>query len=142
MDEFHLELAGPDGIAGLRGDDLGGFQQPMLGQLELNKAGGEAGAVNGHIHLLEHIGDGADVILVTVGDEQASKPAAVLDEIAHIGDHAVDAVHIIAGERHAAVHHDDLAAVLVGGHVLADLVETAEGNDFQFFCHIVFDLLF
>ena len=36
------------------------------------------------------------------------------------------------GEGHAAVHHDDLAAVLIGGHVLADLIETAQGDDFQF----------
>ena len=54
----------------------------------------------------------------------------------HVRDDAVDAVHVVAGEGHAAVHHDDLAAVLIGGHVLADLVETAQGDDFQFFCHI------
>ena len=107
----------------------------MLLQLQLDKTGGEAGAVDGHIDLLENIGDGADVVLVAVGDEQAPDPGFVLDEIAHIGDHAVDAVHIIAGEGHAAVHHDDLAAVFIGGHVLADLVETAKGDDFQFFCH-------
>jgi len=38
-------------------------------------------------------------------------------------------------EAHAAVDDDDLAAVLIDGHVLADLVETAKRNDFQFFCH-------
>lgn len=30
-----------------------------------------------------------------------------------IGDDAVDAVHVVAGEGHTAVHHDDLAAVLI-----------------------------
>ena len=77
----------------------------------------------------------ADVILVPVGDEQAAEAVVVLHQIGHVGDHAVDAVHVIAGERHAAVHHDDLAAVFIGGHVLADLVETAKGNDLQFFSH-------
>ena len=57
-------------------------------------------------------------------------------QIRHIGDDTVDAVHVVAGEGHTAVHHDDLAAVLIGGHVLADLIQTAQRDDFQFFCHI------
>ena len=139
MDELHLELAGADGAARLHGDDLGGVQQLVLLELELDKAGGEAGAVDGHVHLLEHIGDGADVILVAMGDEEAAEATAVFDEVADIGNDAVDAVHVVAGEGHAAVHHDDLAAVLIDGHVLADLVEAAQRDDFQFFCHKSFD---
>ena len=135
MDELHGELACPDALARLYGDELGGFHQLVLLQLQLDETGGEAGAVDGHVDLFEHIGDGADVVLVAVGDEQAPDPGFVLDEIRHIGDHAVDAVHVITGEGHTTVHHDDLAAVFIGGHVLADLVETAKGNDFQFFCH-------
>ena len=75
------------------------------------------------------------MVLVAVGDEQSPDPGAVLDEVAHIGDDAVDAVHIVPGEGHAAVHYDDLAAVLIGGHVLSDLVETTQRDNFQFFCH-------
>ena len=135
MDELHGELACPDALARLYGDELGGFHQLVLLQLQLDETGGEAGAVDGHVDLLEHIGDGADVVLVAVGDEQAPDPGLVLDEVADIGDHAVDAVHVITGEGHTAVHHDDFTAVFIGGHVLADLVETAKGNDFQFFCH-------
>ena len=107
----------------------------MLLQLQLDEAGGEAGAVDGHVDLLEDVGNGADVVLVAVSDEQAPDPGLVLDEVADIGDHAVDAVHVVPGEGHAAVHHDDFAAVLIGGHVLANLVETAKGDNFQFFCH-------
>ena len=107
----------------------------MLLQLQLDEPGGEAGAVDGHVDLLEDVGNGTDVVLVAVGDEQAPQAAVVLHEIADVGDDAVDAVHVVAGEGHAAVHHDDLAAVLIGGHVLADLIETAQRDDFQFFCH-------
>ena len=135
VDELHLELAGPDGHAGLHGDQLGGADQTVLLELQLDEPGGEPGAVDRDIDLLENIWDGADVVLMAVGDEQAPQPGFVLDEIGHVGDDAIDAVHIIAGEGHAAVHHDDLAAVLIGGHVLADLVETAKRDDFQFFCH-------
>ena len=88
-----------------------------------------------HIHLLEDVGDGADVVLVAVGDEEAADAALILDEVGHVRDDAVNAVHIVPGEGHAAVHNDDLAAVLIGGHVFADLIQTAQGDDFQFFCH-------
>ena len=134
MDELYLEFACPDGLARLHGDELGGAHQPVLLQLQLDKPRREFRAVDGQVDLLEHIGDGADVILVAVGDEQTPQTAAVLHQIRHVGDDAVDAVHVVAGECHAAVHHDD-PAVLIGGHVLADLVQTAKRDDFQFFCH-------
>ena len=102
----------------------------MLLELQLNKPGGEAGAVDGHIHLLENIGNGPDVVLVAVGDEQAPEAVVILDQVADIGNDTVDAVHIVAGEGHAAVHHDDLTAVFVGGHVFADLIEAAQRDDF------------
>ena len=107
----------------------------MLLQFEPDETGGKAGAVDGHVDLLEHVRDGAHMVLVAVGDEQAPDPGPVLDEVADVGNDEVDAVHVVPGEGHAAVHHDDLAAVLIGGHVLADLIETAQGDDFQFFCH-------
>ena len=135
MDELHSELAGSDALARLHRDELGAFHQPMLLQLQLDEPRGEPGAVDGHVQLLEHIGNGAHVILVPVGDEQTPDAGPVLDEVADVGNDEVDAVHVVPGEGHAAVHHDDLAAVLIGGHVLADLIETAQGDDFQFFCH-------
>ena len=75
------------------------------------------------------------MVLMAVGDEETADTGAVLDEVGHIGDDEIDAVHVVPGKGHAAVHHDDLAAVLIGGHILADLVQTAQGDNFQFFCH-------
>ena len=72
---------------------------------------------------------------MAVGEEDAPDLIPVLDEIAHVGDDHVDAVHIVIGESHAHVHHDDVVAVLVDGEILPDLVESAQRNDFQFFCH-------
>ena len=135
MDEFHGEFACPDGFARVHGDELGGFHQLVLLQLQPDQSGGEAGAVNGDIDLLEHIGDGSHMVLMAVGYEQAPDAGAVLDEVGDVRDDGIDAVHVVPGKGHAAVHHDDLAAVLIGGHVFADLVQTAQGNDLQFFCH-------
>jgi len=136
VDKFYLKFSGLHRLARLHRHQLGAVQQPVLLQLQLDESSGKAGAVDGHIHLLEDVGDGPDVVLMAMGDEQAPQPGSVLDEIGDVGDDAVDAVHIIAGECHAAVHHNDLPAVLIGGHVLADLVETAQRNDLQFFCHM------
>ena len=141
VDELHVELAHPDHLAGLHGDELGLLEQAVLLQLQLDEPRGEAGTVHGHVHLLEDVGNGPDVVLVAVGDEQAPDTPLVLHEVRDVGDHQVDAVHVPVREAHAAVHHDDLAAVLIDGHVLADLVEAAKRDDFHFFCQN-FALLF
>ena len=138
MNELHAELAGLDRHAAFDRDDLGGLQKPVLLELQANEARGEAGAVDGHIDLLEDVGDGPDVVLVAVGDEQTADAVLVLGEVAHVGNDKVDAVHIVAGKGHAAVHDDDLAAVLIHGHVLADLVQPAERDDLQIFCQNAF----
>ena len=115
MDKFYLKFSGLHRLARLHRHQLGAVQQPVLLQLQLDESGGKAGAVDGHIYLLEDVGDGPYMVLMAMGDEQAPQPGSVLDEIGDVGDDAVDAVHIIAGECHAAVHHNDLPAVLVGG---------------------------
>ena len=141
MDELHIELAHPDHLPGLHGDELGLLEEAVLLKLQLDEPRGQAGAVDGHVHLPEDVGHGPDMVLVSVGDEQSPDAVLVLDEVRHIGDHQVNAVHILVGEAHAAVDDDDLAAVLIDGHVLADLVEAAKRDDFHFFCQN-FALLF
>ncbi len=135
VDELHLEFARFHALACFHGGDLGLAGQSVLFQLQLDQARGQAGAEDGHVDLAQHIGDGADVVFVAVGDEQAPDAVGIFHQIGHVGNDHVHAVHIVAGEGHAAVHHDDVAAVFVNGQVLADLVETAKGNDFDFFCH-------
>ena len=135
VDELHGELARLDHLARLAGDELGLVQQAVLLQLQLHQPRGHAGGVDGHVDIPQQIGDGADVVLVSVGEEDAPDAVLVLDEIGEVGDHHVDAVHVVVGKAHAHVDHDDVPAVLVDGHVLADLIESAQGDDFQFFSH-------
>ena len=97
--------------------------------------------MDGAGELLHGIGDGADVILVAVGDEHALEPVLVVDQVGKVGDHEIHAVHVLVGERHAAVDDDHILAILDDGAVLADLIQTAEGNNFQFFSQFVRKLL-
>ena len=75
------------------------------------------------------------MVLVAVGEKNAPDALPVLDEVGEVGDDHVHSVHIRVREAHAHIYNDDVVAILVDGHVLADLIETAKRNDLQFFCH-------
>ena len=134
MDEFHAEAAGLYHVAGLVGDELHLVVQLMLLQLQLDQSVGHGGAVNGADDFLHEVGDGADVVFVSVGDEHTPELPGICDDIGKVGDHQVHAVHVLLGEAHAAVHDDHVLAVLQNGHILSDFVQTAQRDDFQFFC--------
>ena len=135
VDELHRELARLHHLAGLAGNELGLVQEPVLLQLQLYQAGGHTGGVDGGVDAAQQVGDGADVVLVAVGEEDAPDLVLVLDEIGEVGDDHIDAVHVVVGEAHAHIDNDDIAAVLIYRQILADLIESAQRDDLQFFCH-------
>ena len=90
-------------------------------------------AMDGAVDLLHAVRDGTDVVLVAVGDEHAAQLALVLHQIGEIGDDRIDAVHVLVGEAHAAVDDDHVLAILQNGDVLADLIQAAQRDNFQFF---------
>ena len=112
MDKFHAEAADLDHIAGLVGDELGFFRQSVLLQLELDEAQGQGGGVDGGIYGLQHIGQGADMVLMAVGDEEALELLLIFGKVGHIGDHQIHTVHIVLGEAEAAVDDDHILAIL------------------------------
>ena len=71
------------------------------------------------------------MVLVAVGDEERQNVVAVLAQVGDVGQHEVDAQHLVARERKPAVDDHDLAAVLDDRHVLADLAHPAERDDLQ-----------
>ena len=83
--------------------------------------------------LLHAVGNGTDMVFVTVGNEHALQLLLVGHQIGKIGDHQIHAVHIFLGEAYTAVDDDHILAILQDGAVLADLVQTAQRNNFQFF---------
>ena len=109
-------------------------QQAMLLQLQLDEAVGHGGAVDGTVDLLHAVGDGADVILVAVGDEHTPQLLLIGHQVGEVRDHQIHAVHFLIGEAYAAIDDDHVLAVFQDGDVFADLIQTAQGNDFQFFC--------
>ena len=129
VDKLHLKTAGFDDLARLVGEELDLALQMMLLKLELDKPGSEPRAVDGAVELLHGIGNATDVVLMTVGQEHAADLVFVFDQVRHVGNDQVDAVHFLIWEAKTAVDDDDILAVFKYGHILADLVETAKGND-------------
>ena len=106
----------------------------VLLQLEVHDARRQARGVDGTFELLHGVRNAADVILMPVREEQPADLLLVLHQIRHIRDDQIHAVHIILREAEPAVDDDDVLSVFQDGHILADLVETAKGYNFQFFC--------
>ena len=142
MDELNLEAAGLHLVTVLFDGDPGLLQVLVFLQLELHQPGGEGGAVHRHVQLPQHIGQGADVVLVGVGEEDAPDLFPVLLQIGDVGNDHVHPQKVLVGEGHAGVDDDHVAAVFQHGHVFADLVETAQRDDPQLVCGKDLGLLF
>ena len=104
------------------------FLQVVFLQPALHQRQGESGAVDRDVDLGEEIGHRADVVLVTVGQDQGADVVLVLLEEGEVGHHQVDAQQFGIREHHAGVDHDDVVAVADGGHVHAELAQSAQGD--------------
>ena len=109
---------------------LGVAHHAPLFQLVLDQGHGQLGAVNRHVDLLQYIGKGADMILMSMSDHKALNFVDVIFQIGDVRDHQIDSQHVVARERQSAVHHNDRVLVLKGGDVHSDLLQTAKGDDF------------
>jgi len=132
-DEFHREvLTHPHHITGPDGLQRGAIGHPRLIHLSGEHRQGQAGPVDHrNIEVLEVVGDATDVIFMTVGHDHAADALLVLTQKARVGQHHIDAVHAIAGKGQAGIHQHQVIAVLEHTGVLADLMQSPEGNHTQ-----------
>ena len=129
MDRLNGEAAERDLLA--RADlmeDRAGSKAVLL-ELVLDKTNRQLGCVDRHIEFFEQVRQTADVVLVTVGDEQALDAVPVLEHIGEVRDDQIDAEHIGIREHKAAVNEDHVALALIQRNVLADLAEAAQRAD-------------
>ena len=125
--ELHLEGADRDRAAEGHLDQLGAVQQPVLLELRAHQRQRESPAVDRHLaDRAQQEGDGADVVLVAVGEDHGLQPVAPLHHVAEVGQHDVHAHLVVLGEGDAAVHDHHPVVVLDHVHVLADLAGAAE----------------
>ncbi len=128
MDELHLEAPGLHPVAILSHMNFRLLQILVLLQLEPHQPGGEPCAVDGHIQLPQHIGQRADMVLMGVGQEDGLHLIPVFLEIGDVRDDHIHAQQVLVREGHARVDDDDILPIFQDGHVLADLIEAAQGD--------------
>ena len=78
--------------------------------------------------MLEVVGNATDVVFMTMGDDHAADPLLVLAQEAGVREHHIHPVHAVAGEGQTGIHQHQVIAVLEHTGVLADLVQTTQGN--------------
>ena len=109
-------------------EDCAGRKAVLL-KLVLDKTNRQLGGVDRHIEFFEQVRQTADVVLMTVGDEQALDAVPVLEHVGEVRDDQIDAKHIGIREHKAAVNEDHVALALIQRNVLADLAEAAQRAD-------------
>ncbi len=136
MEELHVERPDARPLAGLDGLQPGLAQQAVAAELGLEQAARQRGGVDWHRNLVEHVADGAGVVLMPMSNDDPAHPVPVLEQVAEVGDDVVDPQHVILGEHDAGVDHQGVVAVLQDHHILADLPQTTEGDQAQrLACH-------
>ncbi len=128
-DEFHLEIPQCHRVAVLHDMARHCVHHIVLGQLALNEAHGKPRRVNRHVDLLQYIRDRADVVLVSVGDDESLHLLQVFFQECRVRQHQVDAKHVVLRERQTAVDHDDRITVLECGHIHTDLLKPPKRYD-------------
>ena len=67
---------------------------------------------------------------MTVGDDDGPHPVGPLKYIAHVGDDDVNAQHVALGKHQAAVNNQQLVVVFDHQHILADVAQPSQRDDF------------
>ena len=101
--------------------------------LGLEQRGGEGRGVDRHAQARPQVEDGAEMVLVRVGEHEGEKIVPLVEQTADVRHDQVDAGQIVAREGDAEVDREPLARILaaeaVEREVHADLAHAAEGRE-------------
>src|SRR3954467_9527547 len=82
-----------------------------------------------HVDLSHQVRQRADVVLVSVREDDRPDRAAALPEVLEVRQDQVDAEVLVTREGEPRVDDHDRPLAFVRGHVLADLTEASERDD-------------
>ena len=130
MDEFYRKAAGLDLLPRLVRKQMDTVLELVLFQLELDNPRSQARGVDGAVELLHGVGNAADMVFMSMRQEHTAYLILVFDKIRHISNDQIDTVHFIVRKAETAVNNDDVLTIFQHGHIFADLIQTAERDDF------------
>ena len=82
--------------------------------------------------LRQNVRERADVVEVTVRDEDAANAVLLAFEEGDVRNHKIDAKHVVLGELQTAIDDDDVFAIKDRGHISPDFFLSAERYDPHF----------
>ena len=105
----------------------------VFGELTLDHAKRELAREDGHLarEVHEEVRERARVVLVAVGNHDATEFLLVLEDIGVVRKDEVDSRLIIIGEHKASVDEDHVIAALERRHVLSDAIKAAKRDDLE-----------
>jgi hypothetical protein len=121
------EIPERQGLAAVDRYELGEFLEAVLFQFLGGQGQGEFRPVKRRVAGPHEPGQGADVVLVPVGEDDAFEFVLVGQNEIEARDDHVDAEQGIVGKHQAAVHHDHGVSRHHGQAVEADFAEPAQG---------------
>ena len=89
------------------------------------------------MYLLQEEGNGADMVFMTMGDDQSLDLGLIFYQIGIIRNDVVDAEKIIFRKQDTAVDNDNFIIMLDAVHVLADFAKAADRID-QRICIMIY----
>src|SRR5271163_4796793 len=120
-------------------DQFSVIEQLMLVQLTLDISQGELGTIDRHVQLGEYPGKAADVVFMSVGEDDRADALPVFDQVGDVGDDDVHAEQFRLGEHQPRVDHNYVVLPAYCQAVHAELAQAAERNYLQsIFCHRIF----
>src|ERR1022692_627133 len=128
MDKLDLEWTYRQYLLRLDWIQLGFFFKLVFFQPPLYQSQREGCSVHWHADLGQEIGHRSDVVLMAVGQDQSFDLRLVLLQEGEIGHDQVHAQQFVFREHHPGVDHDDFITETDGGHVHAELAQSAQGD--------------
>ena len=119
MDEADFHTANLDFIAVMHFVECI-IRNVVFFQFPFDEAAYEFRCVYGHIYFIEQVSQAANMVFVTVRDDDGPYFVPVFNQVTHVRDDEVDAEHVVIREGQAGVDDDDVISVLDDRHILAD----------------------
>jgi hypothetical protein len=139
--EFDAEGAHLDHVARLYAMEQCITEQIMLFKFALSQPSSKMGTIDGNVKLLKDIGQGAQMVFVTVGENYRADVVSILFEKVEIRDANIYTVGRLFGKSHTGVKDQHLILVTHSHAIHPKLTDTAEGNNLQDTTHFSFYLL-
>src|SRR5438445_7808936 len=134
--EFDRERSDSDDVARLDAVQQHIAQNSVLVELAFRETEREVRSINGNVELFQDVRQRAQMIFVSVREDDGSYVVAILFKNFEVWNANVDTIDALFGKTHAGIENEHLVAGAQQGAIHAKLTDTAEGNDFEDVRHL------